>query len=493
MPVDLDSYREEADRFLTELTGAYCRHFAGLEATLELEPVYERFAGLTTVEACETLREAAAGAPPRSAPVELWRFACEGHLGSVTRAQEELLAKLETQLEATVDGHTVGFRMLRPTLANEPDRNRRERLECARAELAAELLPAYRDAAGEVQAAARTLGGGTVRDLYESFGLALGPLAEQCRAVLDDTEDIYVTGFDRLLRDRAGVSLGDARRWDVPRLFRAAAWDDAFPAERMVPALEGTLAGLGVDLRSQRNVELDLDERPTKSPRAFCAPIEVPDRIVLVIQPIGGLDDWRALFHEAGHTEHFAHTSARLPLEARRLGDNAVTEGHAFLLEHLVIDPAWLERRLDVGRGEEIASESAVRHLYALRRYCAKLLYELELHAEADLDTMPGRYVELLSEATKIEPSEVDFLADVDPGFYVTSYLRAWALEAQLARHLRERFGRAWFAERRAGSLLRELWSEGQSLDADAVAREVTGAALELDAAVEQARERVHP
>ena len=212
-----------------------------------------------------------------------------------------------------------------------------------------------------------------------------------------------------------------------------------------------------------------------------------------MIQPIGGLDDWRALFHEAGHTEHFAHTSARLPLEARRLGDNAVTEGYAFLLEHLVIDPAWLERRLDVGRGEEIAAESAVRHLYALRRYCAKLLYELELHAGADLDAMPGRYVELLSEATKIEPSAVDFLADVDPGFYVTSYLRAWALEAQLARHLRERFGRAWFAERQAGSLLRELWSEGQGLDADAVAREVTGAALELDAAVEQARERIHP
>ena len=76
----------------------------GSKATLELEPVYERFADLATVEACEALRQAAAGAPPRSAPVELWRFACEGHLGSVTRAQEERLAELETQLEATVDG-----------------------------------------------------------------------------------------------------------------------------------------------------------------------------------------------------------------------------------------------------------------------------------------------------------------------------------------------------------------------------------------------------
>ena len=30
---------------------------------------------------------------------------------------------------------------------------------------------------------------------------------------------------------------------------------------------------------------------------------------MLVIQPQGGPDDWYALFHEAGHTEHFAFTS----------------------------------------------------------------------------------------------------------------------------------------------------------------------------------------
>ena len=64
-------------------------------------------------------------------------------------------------------------------------------------------------------------------------------------------------------------------------------------------------------------MHLDLDARPSKSPRAFCAPIEVPGKVMLVIQPIGGKDDWEALFHEAGHTEHYAHMSADLPMEAR--------------------------------------------------------------------------------------------------------------------------------------------------------------------------------
>ena len=133
-----------------------------------------------------------------------------------------------------------------------------------------------------------------------------------------------------------GLRLDEAARWDMPRLLRASQWDAAFPAERMLSALKTTLAGLGIELRSQANVEIDIEPRPSKSPRAFCAPIEIPGRVVLVIKPIGGPDDWRALFHEAGHTEHFAHTSPELSFEHRRLGDNAVTEGWAFLFENLV-------------------------------------------------------------------------------------------------------------------------------------------------------------
>ena len=97
-------------------------------------------------------------------------------------------------------------------------------------------------------------------------------------------------------------------------------------------------------------------------------PIEVPQRVVLVIQPIGGVDDWRALFHEAGHTEHFAHTRADLPVEERRLGDFAVTEGWAMLLEHLVQDAQWLNRRLDVPRPSEFVAESATSAVWRMPR-----------------------------------------------------------------------------------------------------------------------------
>jgi hypothetical protein len=257
----------------------------------------------------------------------------------------------------------------------------------------------------------------------------------------------------------------------------------------MLPALEATLADLGVDLYAQENVELDVEQREQKSPRAFCAPIEVPQRVVLVIQPIGGVDDWRALFHEAGHTEHYAHTNADLPVEDRRFGDSAVTEGWAMLMEHLVEDAAWLNRRLDVPRPPEFVAESATTLLYLVRRYCAKLLYELELHQADDPTTVRKRYVEILGDALKIEPSDTDYLGDVDSGFYVTEYVRAWAFEAQLKRFFREKFGSAWFTRRDAGSLLRELWSEGQRLTADELLKELTSAEIELEGVAEYVRD----
>jgi hypothetical protein len=159
------------------------------------------------------------------------------------------------------------------------------------------------------------------------------------------------------------------------------------------------------------------------------------------------------------------------------------------LIEHLTIDPVWLERRLDFPRPYEYAAEGATQLLWLLRRYCAKLLYEVELHAAGDVTSMRPRYVELLSEALKVAPSDTDYLADVDEGFYASQYLRAWAFEAQLRSYLREKFGNAWFTRRDAGSLLRELWSEGQKPTADEILAEVTGAELELEAAADRVRE----
>ncbi|MBA3842633.1 MAG: hypothetical protein H0X39_08440 [Actinobacteria bacterium] len=480
---EVDQFRDRADRFIADLDEEYYLHFAGLKETLDVEQVYERYEELTRLATAQQMR---------GGPTELWRFACEGFLGNLTRAHQARLAQAETELETTVDGQTVPYRMLRVAMSNEADRDKRQRLEEARVRLLDEHLnPVYLDAAQIDQDAVRRLDQPNYYALYKDFGFRLDELADECRALLDDTEKLWEREGDKLFRSRLGLGLSEARAWDVVRLFRATDLDELYPSDRMLPALEATLTDLGVDLRSQENVHLDLDARPSKTPRAFCAPIEVPGKVMLVIQPIGGKDDWEALFHEAGHTEHYAHTRADLPTEDRRLGDMAVTEGWAMLMQHLVTEPAWLNRRLDVPRPADLAYDGAVSLLYFVRRYSAKLLYEIEFFQAEEITSMRNRYFEILSDALKIPVNPESYLDDIDGSFYVTGYLRSWAFEAQLREYLRSELGNDWFAKRDAGDLLRELWSLGQGPTADALLKDVTGAKLEMASVAERIREGI--
>jgi hypothetical protein len=478
---ELDAFRETADRFIADLDEEYYLHYAGLKDTLEVEKIYERHEELTRLETATSLK---------SAPTELWRFACESYLGNLTRAHQEKVAQVEAELEVTVDGQTIPFRMLRVAMANEPDRDKRERLELERVRLTdEELNPVYLEAARIDREAVQALGVPNYYELYKRFGFRLDELAGQCTSLLDETERLWEEHGDRAFRTRLGVGLADARAWDVARLMRAPQWDQAYPSDKMLPALEQTLLELGIDLKSQQNVHLDLEQRPAKTPRAFCSPIEIPDRVMLVIQPIGGRDDWEALFHEAGHTEHFAHTSPELLMEEKRLGDMAVTEGWAMLMQHLVTEPAWLNRRLDVPKMNELVNEGALSLLYFVRRYCAKLLYEIEFFQADDPATMRKRYAELLTEALKLPAREENYLSDIDGSFYVTGYLRSWAFETQLRDFLRGEFGNEWFTRSDTGSLLRELWSLGQGPTADDLLRDVTGAKLEMASVGDRIRE----
>ena len=123
------------------------------------------------------------------------------------------------------------------------------------------MNPLHLDAAQVVQRGARDLEYANYLELYRRAlpSSALDDLAQQCQTFLSSTEKLYEDWADKLFRTRVGVSLGEAERWDVPRLFRAPEWDPIFPADRMVPALESTLEDLGIDLNAQENVVLACD------------------------------------------------------------------------------------------------------------------------------------------------------------------------------------------------------------------------------------------
>jgi hypothetical protein len=495
LPFDLDRYRARAETFGEELSREYYLHLAGHKRELEIEPIYERYADLFARDSVMALRDLAPadgnGGEGRRLRY-LLHFGFDGLVGMETRAEAAELAGLEASLEVEAPGGAVPYRAVVIEQANEVDPDRRAALEDARnAVLAESLNPIYRRALDRAHELCREFGWASYSGAYtELRGIDLERLRDQTAAFLAATDGAYEALIDAQL-ERAGLpALGQLRRSDMPRFFRAPELDGMFGAERLIASFEETLAGLGIDLREQANVHLDTESRPTKSPRAFCSTPRVPGEVYLVIAPHGGREDYGALFHEGGHTEHYANTEASLPYEFRQLGDNSVTESFAFLMEHLVSDPGWLRERLGVSDPEAVVDHARAFRLVMLRRYSAKLAYELDLHGEgAELERMPERYAGLLGDAVRVPWPRASWLADVDDGFYAACYLRAWALETHWRAALEERFGARWFASSKAGEWLRGLWSNGQRLGADELLAEALGEELDFTELAAEARQ----
>jgi hypothetical protein len=347
-------------------------------------------------------------------------------------------------------------------VAGEPTALRRERLARER-ELVSELM-----GADYVTARSRLA------------GIPLDELAVQCREFLAATEDLYQGALAERLRRELGLGPGEAERSDSAYLFRGARFDDVFGASQLVDTARRQVGEMGLDAESRGRIRYDTVERPRKRARAFCAAVKVPDEVYLVIRPHGGYVDYRAFWHELGHALHFSNAGRDLPFEARWAGDNSVTEAYAMLFEYMLGAGPWLKRYVGLAgdRLERFRRDQAFALLAIVRRYCAKLLYELELHRAPSLEQGSAAYAEILTPATGFRYASEDALLDLDDGYYAARYLRAWQLESMLRTHFISRFDEDWYRNPRCGPALLELLSLGQRDDAAKLAREHLGGTL---------------
>jgi hypothetical protein len=357
----------------------------------------------------------------------------------------------------------------------------------ARLRIIAELAGLRREILEQSHQEAQRLGfNGYTSFCEELSGIDLPALRELTQPILAHTLDMYRDLLAWYLRRRVGVEPSDARRHDLLRLFRAPELDTHLPPHALREAAEAPLRRMGIDPQAGGRIRIDDEPRPKKTPRAFVATPRIPDEVILVVRPGGGPDDYEAFLHELGHALHYAYTDARLPVEYRRLGDPSVTEAFAFLLDGLMRERGWLRRFVGLARPADLLRFTALHKLYFLRRYAAKLAYELLLHEEGPTPRCADAYRELLSGAVLVDwPRELS-LADLDPFFYTARYLRAWIFEAQLRDLLRERYDEEWYRNDQAGPFLLSLWREGQRCTIEELAAELGLGPLCLDPLLRQ-------
>ncbi len=165
-----------------------------------------------------------------------------------------------------------------------------------------------------------------------------------------------------------------------------------------------------------------------------------PPKVVhLITRAQGGLHDYQAFLHEAGHALHYAGCDPALPYTFRKISrDHALTEIYSYIVEAISREPGWHAEHFGLSDEEAAENAEATVFLEALlfRRYVAKLQFELEFWGRFGEDggTAAG-YSERLTTATGMRYRREGYLADMDAGFYSADYLRAWIRSAQL-RHV---------------------------------------------------------
>ena len=485
----IERLRGEAEALTEGVSRALWQAHAGHSASASLQPMYARHAAAYDEEALALTRELADAPAPVDRALAEW--VAETRVARTLAALDEReIAWERSALVRVPDGRVLEYGRVPIALANATDRTERLALDEARAALVrTELAPLRRERLQREHEATGALGLGA--DYLTTFerlsGIALEPLAAQCDRLLADTQAMWDELLPAFAKRRLGVPPRELTRADTLALFRAPEFDAGFLPGAMLASVRTQLDAMGLEPTAGGRVRYDLDERPGKRARAFCAPVRVPDEVHLVLRPMGGAQDWRTLLHEAGHALHFAHMRPTLPFEARWAGDNSVTEGYAMLFDHLLLDRRWLGRyaSLESAKLPEFLRAAAFQELFFVRRYAAKLRYELALHGGESWGALPDRYVATMEAATGVRHQPADALVDVDPRLYVVRYLRAWQLQAALSEGLRDRFNEDWWRNPRCGPwLIEQLFAEGQGISAEEVASRAGGGGLAFDPVV---------
>jgi hypothetical protein len=460
-------YESQLRRYLYERSEEGRAVRVGEKEVSERAEIVARYRDLFSREQIEALRSAEQEASEADERERLYRLrkTCEaGYVAAELAEREDTLENAILAARIDYAGEELPLRSAQAKLAILTEYGEREEL----GELSSARSGEFNDDRLEVLRSGEELEAeisgqsDAVERNEEEKGISLRELESALAQASERSTEAYL-----LLRDRWFGRLLGPEREDVPSSYhvaylrRLSPLESTYTKERAVEVCMDTVKRLGFDLENEQNIRLDLDDRPQKSPRACVIPSDPPTVVHLITRAQGGLHDYQAFLHEAGHALHYAGCDPNLPYTFRNLSrDHALTEIYSYIFEAITREPEWHAHYFDLSDAQAQENAEATTFLEALlfRRYAAKLAFELEFWSRFNDDGGSSEgYSERLTDATGIRYRADNFLADMDAGFYSADYL------------VRE-IGEDWWRNAETGERLRALFNEGTRPSSEDVA-----------------------
>lgn len=460
--MEIDEIRREAEAFWKEKTWEEYQGKIGAKKADDLPRIYEKYRGLFSRKLIMDLkkREGQKDVNPeeRRSLKKIISFLISERENLKRIPYELSIDDMEVERKIRIDDEFIDFRSSIVSVANEGERNKRDEIERRRLEFIESINPVLIKMWEVSWDCCKELGFNNYINAWETikernFSL----LRKAISRILQSTEDIYRDILSWLIKRKIGIR--DAEKHDIVFIFRMKEFDRYFPSERLMEVMERSLGELGWSSGGSSGLFIDIDKKSGKVTRAFCSPVSVPDRIFVVIYPLGGQDDYQSLLHELGHAFLYSSKKGDLPFEERYLIEPYFSESIAFVFHYLPLKRAWLRRYLDFSSTENYLLYGYFQKLYMVRRYCAKFLFESMIHEKMDCKEMGGIYSDIMYKGTYVRHPEGYFLYDMDPFIMSAEYLMGWIVASQIESYMRNKFDEDWYRNPRTGPFIREIFS----------------------------------
>jgi hypothetical protein len=503
--MNINEYRAQFAAYNSALELARYRRHVGSEPEYGIDQVRADHADLFSASALADLQSHLDQLQAETESAGVRRLLQAAQLEYVENQVDEAsreLSHCESSMRLRWYGETVSAEAVSFHLATEPHKIRRDELARVWTNELSTCDDLRMTRVRLLHNAASRLGFDSYGDLIaQATGTNLSQMQLDTEGLLKQTEETHRVALSTLVkRELSAVSASALNFADLAYLERAS-WLDKFFLEQNWPTIyRDMMNGLGIRVDKQPNIQTARAQDSRSAQSAECFPVNPPGDVRLVCSPGLGTNDLSASLHAAGLAQQHAWCSknlAEVHPEFVYSSDSATNDGYGYLFRLLLLEPGWIKelfQPISEAQARMLVRDLASLLVLRVRRLAAETSYAILLHSEAQPspEQLQIAFVDLHERATGFRFRPEFFLLNLPQRNNAASRLRSLSFAAGLREYLRVRYGNRWWASRKAGDELIDLWNTASRYSVEELARLIGFGDLSCDLIVELLNETGH-
>lgn len=403
------------------------------------------------------------------------------HVAAQTSEASSELTACESSLHLEWQGQTVALENVSTALAGEAEKVGRDQLFHRWLDAVSTCDDLRLTRLSHLHEAARTLEFDSYGELIaEATQTNFSQVQSDSEELLKETESTHRWAMTRVVaRELPAVAAADLNVADLAYLSRLPWLDKFFTAHNWPKIYAETMNGLGIRVDKQPNLQIVFASAASQSRDSSCFSIKPPDDVRMVFSPHSRAHDFAGNLHAAGQAQQQAWSSknlARRHPEFSYAPDRATNLSWGYLFSLLLLDSQWLQQSfppLSQAQAGELTRDQAAILTLRIRRLIAETSYAILLHSgrSSSSEGLQAAFAELHDHATGFHFRPELFLLNLHERIDSAAQLRALAFATGLREYLRVRYGNRWWAARKAGDELIDLWNTSSRYSVAELAR----------------------